>query len=108
MPRNTTRNHAGGEEGNRARRSRSRKQAASAAAAYTESAAPVEVRAMAAAAGAEGSATTSQPAIDRREIEELAYYYWLERGGQGGSPEDDWFRAEQELRRQRGLLSDQG
>jgi hypothetical protein len=27
----------------------------------------------------------------------LAYSYWEERGGQGGSPEDDWLRAEREV-----------
>jgi hypothetical protein len=28
----------------------------------------------------------------------LAYSYWVARGYQGGSPEADWLRAEQELR----------
>ena len=28
----------------------------------------------------------------------LAYPYWEERGRHGGSPEEDWFRAEQQLR----------
>ena len=32
------------------------------------------------------------------EIAYLAYTYWEARGRQGGSPEEDWFRAEQELR----------
>ena len=32
------------------------------------------------------------------EIAALAYSYWEARGYQGGSPEDDWLRAEQELR----------
>jgi hypothetical protein len=27
----------------------------------------------------------------------LAYSYWEERGMQGGSPEEDWFRAEREV-----------
>ena len=27
----------------------------------------------------------------------LAYSYWEERGRQGGSPEEDWFRAEKEI-----------
>ncbi len=27
----------------------------------------------------------------------LAYAYWLQRGCQGGSPEEDWFRAEREI-----------
>jgi hypothetical protein len=33
------------------------------------------------------------------EIAALAYSYWEARGYQGGSPEEDWHRAEQELRR---------
>jgi len=32
------------------------------------------------------------------DIAALAYSYWEARGFQGGSPEEDWFRAEQELR----------
>jgi len=32
------------------------------------------------------------------EIAALAYSYWEARGCQGGSPEEDWLRAEQELR----------
>ncbi len=31
-------------------------------------------------------------------IASLAHSYWEERGCQGGSPEEDWLRAEQELR----------
>ena len=31
------------------------------------------------------------------EIALLAYSYWEARGYQGGSPEEDWLRAEQEL-----------
>ncbi len=31
------------------------------------------------------------------EIAALAYAYWEARGCQGGSPEEDWMRAEQEL-----------
>jgi len=32
------------------------------------------------------------------EIAALAYTYWMDRGCQGGSPEEDWLRAERELR----------
>jgi hypothetical protein len=32
------------------------------------------------------------------EIAQLAYSYWEARGYQGGSSEEDWLRAEQELR----------
>jgi len=34
---------------------------------------------------------------DREEIASLAYSFWVERGYQGGSPEEDWLRAEQQL-----------
>lgn len=43
----------------------------------------------------------SAPTDDR--VAELAYSYWEARGFQGGSPWDDWFRAEQELKRTREL-----
>jgi hypothetical protein len=36
---------------------------------------------------------------DYEEIARLAYYLWEARGGQGGSPEEDWFNAEQEYRK---------
>jgi hypothetical protein len=35
---------------------------------------------------------------DPGEVAQLAYAYWEARGGQGGSSEQDWHRAEQELR----------
>ena len=37
------------------------------------------------------------------EIAQLAYSYWEQRGYQGGSPWEDWFRAEQELKKKREL-----
>jgi Protein of unknown function (DUF2934) len=36
--------------------------------------------------------------IEREEVAKLAYLYWEARGGQGGSPENDWIRAEEELK----------
>lgn len=40
--------------------------------------------------------------MDREEIARLAYGYWLAREGRAeGSPEEDWFRAERELRNRR-------
>jgi len=39
---------------------------------------------------------------DSDRIQMLAYRYWMERGCLHGCHEDDWFRAEQEIRRQRG------
>lgn len=35
---------------------------------------------------------------DHEEIARLAYSYWEARGGQEGSPEDDWYKAEGELK----------
>ncbi|HLH06522.1 MAG TPA: DUF2934 domain-containing protein [Terriglobales bacterium] len=36
-------------------------------------------------------------ALSRPEIAALAYQLWQSRGCPDGSPEEDWFRAEQEL-----------
>ena len=36
-------------------------------------------------------------------IASLAHSYWEARGGKGGSPWEDWFRAEQELLRRKEL-----
>ncbi len=41
------------------------------------------------------------PLNDTEEIAKLAYALWEARGGQGGSPEEDWLRAEEEHRRRR-------
>jgi hypothetical protein len=46
-----------------------------------------------------GSSAKSTPsAPSHAEIAALAYSYWEARGGQGGSPAEDWLRAERELR----------
>jgi hypothetical protein len=43
-------------------------------------------------------ATLVQPvAVDTESIAALAYSFYEARGYMGGSPEEDWFRAEQEL-----------
>jgi DUF2934 family protein len=48
------------------------------------------------ATGPEGARSADQkPAHE--EIARLAYLYWEARGRQGGCPEEDWLRAEQEL-----------
>ncbi len=36
--------------------------------------------------------------ISREQIAQLAHRFWTERGGQHGHHEEDWFRAEMELR----------
>ena len=40
--------------------------------------------------------------LDPEEVARLAYSYWEARGGNGGSPEEDWFQAEDELRLRNG------
>jgi len=48
--------------------------------------------------GAEPSVTQPVPdAPTQEQIASLAYSYWEARGYQGGSPEEDWLRAEREL-----------
>ncbi len=42
-------------------------------------------------------ATISQQVTVREKIALLAYSYWEARGRQGGSPDDDWYRAEREV-----------
>ncbi len=48
------------------------------------------------------AAEISRQPIRKEEIERLAYSYAEARGFQGGSPDEDWLRAERELRRLRG------
>lgn len=43
--------------------------------------------------------TAGGPQITDEQIRERAYHLFLERGGNGGDPQEDWFRAETELRR---------
>jgi type II secretory pathway component HofQ len=60
---------------------------------------------MAAAAGASSSAIpvapaqapTAQSPVTHQQIAQLAHSYWAARGYRHGSPEEDWFRAENEL-----------
>jgi hypothetical protein len=47
--------------------------------------------------------TAGQGMSERERIALLAYSLWEARGGQGGSPEEDWYRAEEEVRRQRNV-----
>jgi hypothetical protein len=49
-------------------------------------------------AGARTGRASEDVAIDSAEIALLAYSYWEARRGQHGSAEEDWLRAEQELR----------
>ena len=54
-----------------------------------------EQSATAANAGAETAAPVN--IVGPEEIARLAYAYWEARDQEGGSPEEDWFRAEREL-----------
>ena len=47
---------------------------------------------------APSAASTIRPEPSQEEIRALAHSYWLARGCQGGSAEEDWRRAEEELR----------
>ena len=39
-----------------------------------------------------------QPTLDQDATGRLAYFYWEERGCPNDSPDEDWLRAEAELR----------
>lgn len=55
----------------------------------------------AAAAPAESPAmpeSAALPETDQDAVARLAYSYWAARGYKGGSPEEDWLRAEEEIR----------
>ena len=39
--------------------------------------------------------------LEHKKIARLAYSYWEARGRSHGSPEEDWFRAEEEIRRRK-------
>ena len=41
---------------------------------------------------------------DHQDIARLAYSYWETRGCNGGSPEEDWLRAENDLRVRRATV----
>jgi len=44
--------------------------------------------------------------LEHKRIARLAYSYWEARGRPHGSPEEDWFRAEEELRRKKSAWPD--
>jgi hypothetical protein len=45
----------------------------------------------------ETSVPSAEPRPSYEQIASLAYALWQQRGCPEGSPEEDWFRAEQEL-----------
>jgi len=46
----------------------------------------------------DSTGTAKPPTADREAIARLAYSYWVARGFAGGSAEEDWLRAEEEIR----------
>ncbi|KAA6457890.1 DUF2934 domain-containing protein [Acidobacteria bacterium AB60] len=44
------------------------------------------------------STSTRQPQVSHDEVARLAHRYWKERGHRHGHHEEDWYRAERELR----------
>jgi hypothetical protein len=49
-------------------------------------------------ASAQTSQLRAKVVPEPEDIARLAYSYWEERGSTDGSSEDDWYRAEEELR----------
>jgi hypothetical protein len=45
----------------------------------------------------ETSVSSAEPRFAHEQISLLAYALWQQRGCPEGSPDEDWFRAEQEL-----------
>jgi hypothetical protein len=56
---------------------------------------------MAAVLQYESEAPVTEEVIDREELGRLAFWHWEMRGSPEGSQGEDWFWAEEELRRQR-------
>jgi hypothetical protein len=40
----------------------------------------------------------SEAPVDREMVEAMAYQFWLQRGCPIGSDQEDWYRAERELK----------
>lgn len=59
------------------------------------------------AATLDGAQSDSASALRTEEIEQLAYSYWQQRGCPDGSAEQDWLRAESDLRAQMELSAAQ-
>jgi hypothetical protein len=65
-----------------------------------ESPEPREDQAQQVVSSGDDERNTEDTGAEHDEIAILAYSYWEERGG-GGSAEEDWLRAEEELRNRR-------
>ncbi len=46
----------------------------------------------------EAAGPVIEPALDQEAIARLAYFYWEDRGCQNDSPDEDWFKAQADLR----------
>ena len=57
---------------------------------------PQDSESVALTAASEDNASVQDASIEA-EIARLAYFLWEARGGNGGSAEEDWLRAEQEI-----------
>ena len=51
-----------------------------------------------AAANGNGHAEPTKMKVSHEQVAQLAHRFWAERGGKHGHHEEDWYRAEQELR----------
>lgn len=63
--------------------------------------APAKPRKTAAKSAAKSAETIEQAKpvlVTHDQIAQLAHRFWSERGNHHGNPQDDWFRAEEELR----------
>jgi hypothetical protein len=49
----------------------------------------------------ESEAPVTEEIVDREELSRLASWHWEMRGSPEGGQDEDWFWAEEELRRQR-------
>lgn len=50
------------------------------------------------AAGGNGHVDVTKMKVSHEQVAELAHRFWAERGRKHGHHEEDWYRAEQELR----------
>lgn len=48
------------------------------------------------------------PPMLHQSVEDLAYHYWNHRGRPVGSPDEEWFRAEEEVRARKLRLGEDG
>jgi hypothetical protein len=81
-----------------ARRKAAARPRAKRAAEQAEPLAPAVAEQETAAPQADAAVLAPATVLSNEEIAKLAFSYWEARGCQGGCPEEDWLRAEAELR----------